>query len=176
MNKQEHEMARIARLRDNTLADNYSVHDIASAMLIQRIEGLGYACEEHGDDKRDSEDVYSGTGVDFRIFSPNSGETCGWFEVKSKRSAEWLLRLNLEHWEEYCGFSAYEDEPVFLVFALVDEDEDTVKEWEFVQVPAFGSNDVASELPFKSKGHSVVEIDGEYSRPFPFVMSRLSPP
>lgn len=190
------EMARISRLRDNTLGENYEPHDISSALLIERLDEIGYYVESHGDDKRDSEQVYSGTGVDYEVRSPHSSKTCGWFEVKSKRNAEWMGRLNQSHYEEYAGFAAYADEPVFLVFALVDDsdfdstsesfedsrsesekvDEQCVEDWQFAEVPSFGSKNIVEELPFSSKGHDLYEIDDEYLHSWPWVMARLFPP
>jgi len=172
----EREKGRIARLRDNSLQSNYQPHDIASGVLIQRCEELGYTVEEHGDDKRDSEEVYSGTGVDYRVLSPDDGRTCGYFEVKSKRSEEWIGRLNRTHMEEYAGFAAYVEQPVVLAFALVDESEQCVEKWAFTHIPVWGTGDIYEELPFESKGHAVVEIKNEYLRSWPFVMSRFFPP
>ena len=161
--------SEIARLRDNSFSANYDKHDVGTAMVRDKLGEHGLTVFEHGDDRRD-EDVYSGTGVDQGV--QYDGDVCGYIETKTKTSADWMGRCNLRDWCEYRGFATYENAPVYVYFALVEDvDSAHITEQFFVRVPSMGEGDIAEELPFQSKGHSLVEISDEHAVGWPRVLS-----
>jgi len=164
----DHDLQRISELRNQSFENAYAVHDVGTALVRDRLAEFNLQVFNHGDDKRD-EDTYAGTGVDLGI--EHSGETVGWIEVKTKQSADWLGRLNKEDWIEYRGFATYQDEDVFVFFALVEDvDSAKVSRQYFVRVPSMDEEDIAVTLPFESKGHELVEINDEYSVRWPTVV------
>ena len=186
----DQEWARISRLRNKSIEENYSIHDIGTTLLNDRLHPLGYRLLEHGQNFGDHDDIYCGYGVDFEVrgqpFSHGersdtnsrrlcgSEQTCGYVELKTKRSAEWMGRMNEKDWREYRGFAAYVDQPTVVAFALVDEDENTVAEWGFHRVDPWGNT--VETLPFESKGHALVEIDDDDLETFPYLTANLLPP
>jgi len=167
------ENRRISNLRTQSFEDAYSVHDVGETLVCDRLLDFNLQAFKHGDDKRDEDAVYSGTGVDlgvemadaqtraYRDPSLNSGPV-GWIEVKTKKDLEWMGRLNKSHWEEYRGFATYREEPVFVFFCHVkDVEYSDVGERYFVRVPPSNESDTATTLPFTSKGHEIVEVESE---------------
>jgi hypothetical protein len=169
----DYEHGRINRLRNNSIKENYSVHDIGYQLLEDKLRPIGYRLFEHGQDFRDRDDIYCGVGVDFEVRG-YAEQTCGYCELKTKRSAEWMGRCNEEDWNEYRGFAAYADVPIIVCFALVDEDEQSVQQWAFCAVSP--TDNVAEKLPFSSKGHDLVEVPDEELRGFPHFTAHLEPP
>jgi hypothetical protein len=166
---QQSTISKIARLRDNTFEENYNKHDVGTAMVRDRLSEHGLLVFEHGDDRRD-EDVYSGTGVDQGV--QYDGQTCGYVEVKTKTSAEWLGRCNHHDWQEYVGFAQYVDVPVYVYFALVEDVESAhVSEEFFVEVLPSSDESNFESLPFSSKGHRLVEASEDSYVRWPTVLS-----
>lgn len=173
-------IGRINRLRDQSFEDAYRVHDVGTAYIRDRIAEYDLTVFEHGDDKRD-ENVYSGTGIDLGVVEADSDiddgtvgtptEVLSWIEVKTKRSEEWLGRCNHEDWTEYRGFATYVEEDVYVFFAHVTDVESAmIDTWYFVRVPPLDEDDIAVKLPFKSKGHEIVEANDAHAVGWPTVV------
>jgi len=171
--KQHHteSLSRISELRDQSFGEAYAKHDVGTALVRDRCAEFRLTVFSHGDDRRD-QDVYSGTGVDLGIEKGDT--TCGWIEVKCKSSREWLGRLNKHDWEEYRGFATLQDCPVYVSFFLV-EDVDTaaVSKSHHVRVPPSTEDDIATDLPFTSKGHELVEIADDHFVGWPTVIASV---
>lgn len=163
------EARKISRLRDQSFEDAYKVHDVGSALVRDRLQEYNLQAFQHGDDRRDEDDVYSGTGVDLGV--QHSGDVCGWIEVKTKQSEDWMGRYNYVDHEEYRGFATYRDEPVFVYFCHVkDLESAAVGDRYFVRVPPTTEDDIATKLPFTSKGKEVIEIPDAYRLSWPDVV------
>jgi len=119
-------------VRDRSLVEAYKPHDVAEDRLVARLETHDFEVIEHGTNDRHSEEVYLGHGPDLQI--KRDGEVVAYIEVKSKESPEWFGRCNRRHYEEYCEFAKSVDVPVFIWFALVDMDTDTLQREAFVEV------------------------------------------
>lgn len=130
--------ADLAEVRDRSLVENYTVHDVAEDYLIERLERAGYHVEPFGDDARHADEVFFGDGPDQRVFETGDADEhlCD-IEVKAKRleqGDEWFCRLNRRHYNEYVEHAQEQDQPVFVFFALVDEGEDCIVREAFVEI------------------------------------------
>lgn len=176
--KSGQDLQRIGELRNQSFSEAYDSHDVGTAQIRDRIGEHGLVVFNHGDDLRDEDDTYSGTGIDLGVQNreqqfrqQSEPETCGWVEVKTKSSQEWMGRINASDYQEYRGFATYVGEPVWLYFAHVtDVETATIEDSWFVKIPPMGEDDVAERLPFKSKGHHLVEIDESHSVGWPTVL------
>lgn len=127
----------VMAVRDRTLAQNYEPHDVAQEYLESTLEGHGYETRQHGDEKPEADEVFFGAGPDVSVHSDS--EIVCYVEIKSKRwtdgsGVEWYGRLNRRMWNEYVSFSETVGVPVFVYFALVDEDESLIRREGFVEV------------------------------------------
>lgn len=141
---------QLQQVRDRPLTESYAVHDVGQELLVARLEAHGFEVEQHGDDARHAEEVFYGDGPDLAVYSLRHNvakndnglgstyidtatgqfvseeyayEKVAYIEIKCKESPEWFGRVNLRHYREYVNFANETDVPVFLWFALVDQDD-----------------------------------------------------
>lgn len=118
-----------------TLAENYSVTDIADEYCRTRLDWYGFETEQYGkDDRHNTDEVTYGGRPDLRVTQDD--EAVGYVEVKTKRttSADWYGRLNKHHWEKYLhgepekGWDGANtlDKPVWIFMSVVDESQHTI--------------------------------------------------
>jgi len=132
----------LMQIRDRPLEEAYQLHDLAQDMFVSMMESHGYHCEQHGDDARHADEVLYGSGPDVAVYE---GDACVptddpvmYTEIKSKEDPEWFGRCNLRHFREYVQFSRDTDVPVFIWFALIDEDDDQLHRSAFIEVEDTG--------------------------------------
>lgn len=133
----------LMEVRDRSLKEAYVPHDVAQDILVARLQAHGFTVVDHGDDARHADEVFFGDGPDHAIYHcPESAvdehEPLCYIEVKSKESEEWFGRCNKRHFNEYVAQADEVDCPVFLWFALVDADANTVHREAFVEVEDVG--------------------------------------
>jgi len=126
---------QLMQVRDRGLAEAYVPHDVGTEYITTKLETHGYHIQAHGDDARHADDVYMGDGPDLAVYE-NEGdeEPIAYIEIKTKEDPEWFGRLNLRHFHEYVNFSNEQDVPVWLWFALVDSDTETIHRTAWLQV------------------------------------------
>ena len=140
----------LSEVRDRPFVESYSIHDIGYEILVSRLNAHGYRVEDHGTDDRYADEVKYGEGPDLVVYEQRDfvrknedglGSTYidertgqfvpeefvyekkGYIEIKTKQDPEWFGRVNLRHLREYVNFANEVDVPVFLWFALVDDDD-----------------------------------------------------
>jgi len=132
----------LAEVRDRPLEEAYKTHDMAESILVSMFETHGYYCEQHGDDARHADEVFYGDGPDQAIYRGNAcvpaEQPLCYVEVKAKTDPEWFGRCNLRHFREYVQFARDTDVPVFIWFALIDEDDDQLHRDAFIEVEDTG--------------------------------------
>jgi len=154
---------QLKNVRDRSLEAAYEVHDLGHDIIVARMEAHGFEVEEHGDDARHADEVFYGQGPDLAIY--DNGELVTYIEVKTKEAEEWFGRCNLRHYREYVNFTNEVDVPVFIWFALVNEDTSFVHREAFVEVEDLGQLDgevrdvTESEVVFYEE--DAYEIDGD---------------
>jgi len=150
--------------RDNTLAENYEPHDIATESLRWRLWERGVVTAAHGTDDRHGEIRY-GYGLDIACYDATrvheTGSLAGpdgYIEVKTKRASNntgtWYGRLNERHLDEYQE-TATADTPVFIYMCVVDEDEGVVLREGCYDVRGVS---IVSGASFYSKGNKTVKM------------------
>lgn len=131
--------AQVQEVRDRSLEAAYEPHDLGQRVLEARLHAHGFTVEQHGTDARHIDEVILGDGPDLLV--RDDGETVAFVEVKTKTDPDWFGRLNLRHYREYVNFANEVEAPVFVWFALVDEDADAVVRDAFVEVADDGQID-----------------------------------
>lgn len=146
----------------NSLVNNYDKHDIGEAYFKGVIDELGLAVENWGIDKRHhDENLIFDNKMDLRIWDPLQGQdglppnpsidesvTTEWdigvdtverswelravADVKTKASKSWFGRFNLRHLAHYVEWSDHYNVPVFVYMTMVDDENGSVGEDEFV--------------------------------------------
>jgi len=143
----------LREVRDRSLVAAYQPHDVAQDFLEDRLDFHGFIVEQHGTDDRYSDDVYLGHGPDIAVYrlredvrrnyegigstyiESDTGRFCSrtdayelvaYIEIKSKELPSWFGRCNRRHFTEYVNFSNEVSVPVFIWFALVDSESETV--------------------------------------------------
>lgn len=157
---------QLHEVRDRPLDEAYETHDIGHTYLTAKLKRHGFVVEDHGDDARHADEVFYGEGPDIAIYdSEDDSDPVAYIEIKVKTDPAWFGRCNLRHFGEYCSFSGEVDVPVFIWFALVDEDDEQIHREAFVEVDA--DSDPHKEITDLSDGEvvfheaDVVEIDGD---------------
>lgn len=149
---------------NRTLAENYSVTDIADEYCRERLRWYGFQSTQYGkDDRHNTTEVTYGGRPDLCVTL--NGEVVGYVEVKAKRlsSADWYGRCNEHQWTKYC-YGATEkdwdgaeniDVPVFMFMSVVNEDRTTIcKE---CVIPVTTETDIEYSFPAQG-GKSVLQI------------------
>lgn len=120
----------VASVRDRTLADNYSVHDVAERHVTGRLHRRGYNVVQIGTDDRHG-DVKYGDGPDLAVRDLPVGSgvfppVYGAIEVKAKRATssghDWYGWLNERHYNEYVEAAERRSHPVVIYMSVVHED------------------------------------------------------
>lgn len=129
----------LQRVRDRSLEEAYEVHDIGQDMLIARLEASGFHVVEHGDDARHADEVFFGDGPDLAVYRDvdedgNPVDLLCYIEIKCKEAVSWFGRCNRRHYNEYVNFSKEVETPVFIWFALVEQDSPVIHREAFVEV------------------------------------------
>jgi hypothetical protein len=92
-------------------------------------------------------------------------------DVKTKSSSSWLGKFNLRHLAHYAEHAAAYDVPVFVYFTLIDTDNDSVAEEEYIgEVPTdwdyeavAGHFDDGPEMLYEETKEAVLASDAIYS-------------
>lgn len=154
-------------VRDRSLVAAYEPHDLAQDHLEAKLQSHGFTVEQHGTDDRHADEIKLGHGPD--ILVKRDGVGVCYIEIKSKTDPTWIGRCNYRHYREYSSFAAEVNLPVFIWFALVDEDQETVDRTAFIEIE--GDNDQISgdvlditdeELVFHER-HTEQLDDGYYT-------------
>ncbi len=124
----------VNEVRDRPLEEAYSVHDVGYEMLVRRLQRHGFHVEDHGDDKRHLDRIVFGEGPDLVVYDEDGGEKVAYIEIKCKESEQWFGRCNRRHFTEYVNVANEVDVPVFIWFALLDADENTLLRDGFFEV------------------------------------------
>jgi hypothetical protein len=157
---------QVQSVRDRSFKDAYEIHDIGYEIIVARLEAHGFHVEDHGDDARDVDEIYLGDGPDLAIYESESGSLVAYIEVKCKQDEEWFGRCNLRHYREYVNFSNEVNVPVFVWFALLDEDTNVIHRDAFHEVTDMGQLDgdvmdvTGDEIVFYEDDVRVVNDDG----------------
>jgi len=103
-------------------------------------------------------------------FSQFEWELKGIGDVKTKSSSSWLGKFNLRHLAHYAQHAAAYDVPVFVYFTLIDEDNESVGEEEYIgEVPtdwnyeAVAAHFDGDEMLYEETKEAVLESDAIYS-------------
>jgi hypothetical protein len=165
--------ATVGESRENTLAENYTKHDIAEQWVTGKLKRHGFTVEKLGIDKRHDMDAESSVCPDLRVSS--NGNLCGYIEPKSKsvEYPQWFGRLNYRHFKEYLNFIENEDVPLLLYFAIVDEDgmEPKVLREDFIAV--YSMDQIVETMVPQSNPNKVVQLDEDDYRSWPWVFGQL---
>lgn len=121
-------------VRDRPLEEAYDVHDCGYEMIVRRLQRHGFYVEDHGDDKRHLDRIVFADGPDLAVYDEEDGELLAYIEIKCKESESWFGRCNRRHFNEYVNFNNEVDVPVFIWFALLNADEQTLLRDGFFQV------------------------------------------
>lgn len=113
---------QVQAVRDRPLKDSYEVHDVGHEIIVTRLQAHDFVVEDHGDDARHADEVFYGDGPDLAVYDSSGEELLAYIEIKCKESPEWFGRCNLRHYNEYVNFANEVDVPVFVWFALVDQE------------------------------------------------------
>jgi hypothetical protein len=184
MTSENMKVETLMQVRENTLNENYTPHDILQEYLEARLEEAGFEVAQHGTDDRDhdSERISYGDGPDIAVY--HDQQLLCYIEVKSKRvgNEDWFGRLNRHHFEEYLwgetelsdGHTDFEgarniDEDVFLYFGVVDEDDGVVTRDGFLPV----RDDGQIEEGFRANGNIVVGLDTSEEKSFNWLFYQL---
>jgi len=124
----------VNEVRDRPLEEAYSVHDIGYEMIVRRLKRHGFYVEDHGDDKRHLDRIVFGEGPDLVVYDEEEGEKLAYIEIKCKEKEQWFGRCNRRHFNEYVNVANEVDVPVFIWFALLDTDEQTLLRDGFFEV------------------------------------------
>jgi len=124
----------VNEVRDRPLEEAYDVHDIGYEMIVRRLERHGFYVEDHGDDKRHLDRIVFGEGPDLVVYNEEDGEMLAYIEIKCKEKEQWFGRCNRRHFNEYVNVANEVDVPVFIWFALLNADEQTLLRDGFFEV------------------------------------------
>jgi len=111
--------------RENSLRENYAIHDIGEAHFRARIRDAGIVPEAWGIDKRDDdgEKVLYDDKLDLRL-RDEDGDLAGLAEIKTKTNEDWFGIINRRHYRKYVE-KAYEiGVPTYIWMGYVEEDPD----------------------------------------------------
>ncbi|AGF91222.1 hypothetical protein HAPG_00036 [Halorubrum phage GNf2] len=131
----------------NSLLNNYTLHDVGEAYFRGRLDQLGLEVEQWGIDQRhNDEELIFDNKMDLRLWEPLDGqeyapseanqfdvgelettwELKGVADVKTKSSSSWMGKFNLRHLAHYAEHATNYDVPVFLMFTIVNREEEEV--------------------------------------------------
>jgi len=146
-------------VRDRSLAEQYTVHDLGQEYLRQSLHEAGFNTEVIGDDDRNSEDVQFSDGTP-DVGVKRDDDVIAGIDVKTKRyrdgdGEQWFRKVNQRHWNNYLLWKDREDTSVYLWFCLIEEDENLIHRHGFI--PVEDHDQVVNVLP-PIKGNHVVEL------------------
>lgn len=133
----------LRRPEGNDLETNYTKHDIGQAYVKSVLEQHGLQADEWGIDMRDDDGdgLVFDDKMDLMVYDMSQTRLDGErgvmqaiVEVKVKTSEYWMMKLNHRHWLHYIDIAAEQDVPVFVVFLLVDDENEAVEETAWVRV------------------------------------------
>lgn len=131
----------VMAVRDRPLVEAYETHDVGMVHLKTRLQAHGFDVEDYGDDARHADEVFYGDGPDLKVYNGDSEdrdtddeELVAYIELKVKTSQEWFARCNRRHFNEYVNFTNEVDVPVFIWFALVDDETEQLHRSAFFEV------------------------------------------
>lgn len=169
MKELEMEHTELDRPDGNSLLENYTLHDVGHAHLVETMTEWGYDVEDWGLDLRENTGtLVTDDRLDFRIW--DGARAVALMDVKTKSNPDWVGKMNESHYEKYAGYASRLEIPVVVGMYLLDGD-DIVEEH---YIPVLGGYEAWAEHDIAPDGNPLVRAREDYYRDRDWLRERLS--
>lgn len=162
---------RTARTADSLMRDGedsftekYSRHDVGELYVHAMMNELGLHVDAWGIDMRDDDGtLIQDSRMDFKVYyDEDLTDLAALIDVKTKGRPHWMGKFNLRHFHDYEVHRTSYGVPTFVIFCLLNDDENGVKKTQVVPVERNTIVDNGTRFPDGNRMAEAKEVTDDY--------------